>query len=782
MMKKIVRYSLSLLTVLIVLLLLAPFFLNVDDYKQQIEQRVEDETGRILKIGGLEASLFPWVGITLDNVVLANRMGFSHTDFLKVKHLDVQVALLPLLNKKLEIVRFNLVAPEIFIERNASGEGNWEDLLPSSAQQVTAIEARTNKVSTPTSSAEETPLLAALTAETLQLSDGKFIWQDAQSDVRMMLTDVQITLDDVQLDKPVHAEISARLNHDTIDVEAQVGPLGDLSKLDIQHLPAQISIKSQGIRLQPFKAWIGNFPEQLGELNQASVMLDAQLEQRPDGKLLLAGEGALSAAMRIGLQWKVEMPDAKRLNLNDVKISVNEKPVFVVQGDVKHLQSNPHYSLRIQGESLDRAWLSSILPELNGLYANHPAAWRDLKVGASLAGSSERVDLRDVQVFLDDEVVQLSGSIGFAKAPNIRLRMAAKTLHLDPWLPVVKEVDSGSTETVVIATEKKSEAVKPNPIQQDEAKEPDLRFLADWHVSMQLQVEKLLMRGLEMGHVRGMLKGERGIFKLNPLSFNLAEGQVRETATLNANHYPVSWTESVHVSGLKLKPVLQAVADTDLLDGTMKLETHLKSTGLLPKSSLASLNGTGQLLLQNGRIKGFDIAGALRNLGSLGTQKGSQYTDFAQLQATFNIRDGIAQNDDLFMASPLFRLTGKGLVNLVDSTLDYHVRPKLVGSLVGQGDTLTVRKGLSVPLHISGAFASPMVVPEVDVQSLLENVGGVTGSGASAVGGVLGGVLKGAGAVLPQKQQEKPALSPQKDQQPTVEQQLQKGVKGLLGF
>jgi len=776
-MKKIVKYSLSVLAVVVGLLLLAPFFLDIEDYKQQIEQQVEDATGRHLTIGGLQASLFPWIGVTLDDVVLANRQGFSERDFLKVKHLNVQVALLPLLSKKIEIARFKLKSPEIFMERNAKGEGNWEDLLPTSSESMTALKASEKNTPASQTDDEATSLaLASFSAEALQLHDGIFIWQDAQSGVRMALTDVQVALDDVQLEHPMHAKVSARLNNDKVVIDAQLGPVGDLASLDVNTLPIQLSLKSDAIRLKSFSTWIGELPKQLGDINQASVMLNAQLEQRPDGARLLVGEGALSASMNIAVDWKVEMPNANALRLNHVAIAVNNKPLFALQGDVKHLNKKPRYTLRMQGESIQRTWLEGLLPELKSMYAGHPAAWKTFKLGASLAGTAERVDLRDMQMLLDGEIVQLSGSVGFAKAPDIRLRLAAKSLHLDPWLPQAAEASESHSqqEPNAARTGKQGSA----------AVEPDLRFLRPWRVSAQLQVEKLVMRGMELGHLRGTLKGERGIFKLAPLRFNLAGGQVRETASLNANRYPATWTESIHISDLKLKPVLQAVANTDLLDGTMQLDTNLKAKGLLPKAAMASLNGTGQLLLQNGRIKGFDIAGGLRNLSSLGMQasSGAKYTDFAQLQASFKIRNGIATNKDLFMASPLFRLTGKGVVNLPNASMDYHVRPKLVGSLIGQGDTITVRKGLSVPLHIYGPFASPKVRPELDAESVLENAGGVLGSGASGVGGVLGdmgSVLSGKHAQPSSSKASKPKSKPRPV---TPEQQLQKGLQGILGF
>jgi len=419
------------------------------------------------------------------------------------------------------------------------------------------------------------------------------------------------------------------------------------------------------------------------------------------------------------------------------------------------------------------------VPELVSMYAAHPAAWKAVKLGASLAGTSSRIDIRDMQLMLDDELVQLSGSVNFAKAPDIRLRVAAKTLHLDAWLPQPADAKKSPTAN-------SPAVIGQAPVAAQKAVEPDLRFLKDWRVSLQLQFERMLMRGLDMGHVRGALKGARGVFTLNPLRFDLAEGQVTETASLNVNRYPASWTESIHISGLKLGPVLKAVADTDLLDGTMQLNTDLSAKGLLPETSMQSLNGTAQLSLLDGKVKGFDIAGALRNISSLGqASSASRSTDFAQLQASFKIHNGIAKNNDLFMASPLFRLTGQGVVDLPAANMDFHVRPKLIGTLKGQGDTVTARKGISVPLHISGPFAAPKVRPEIDAQSVMDNVGALGGKGGK-IGGVLGSILGGGKTTAPASQpaQVQPGSTPSQSApaQPTQQQEVQKAIQGLLGF
>ena len=73
MVKRTVKYSLGLLALLMVVLVVTPFFIDLNSYKLKITEAVEDATGRVLQIGEIDASLFPWVGIRLEDVRLANR-------------------------------------------------------------------------------------------------------------------------------------------------------------------------------------------------------------------------------------------------------------------------------------------------------------------------------------------------------------------------------------------------------------------------------------------------------------------------------------------------------------------------------------------------------------------------------------------------------------------------------------------------------------------------------------------------------------------------------------
>ncbi|MDQ6953624.1 MAG: AsmA family protein [Mariprofundaceae bacterium] len=775
-MKRIIKYSLSILTLLVLALLATPFFLNVEDYRQKIEHEVSDATGRNLHIGHLDASLFPWVGITLSDVRLENREGFSKQDFLQVNKLDIQISLLPLLHKSIEIKRFILQDPHVFLERNAQGQNNWDDLT---AQPAVASHARASVASSttqqtsivPTSDQKKaSPMLAGLTADAMILNNGSLIWNDAQTQQHFSVTAIHVQLDDVQLEHPIQAHLSAKLNQDEVKLDAQFGPLGDITDIDSNHLPIQLHLQSFGLQLAPWASLLPDLPEPLGDIQHAKVRFDMQLEQRPDGARLLAGQLSLLASMQLALDWKMEMPNINSLDVHDVSLQINDKHVLKLQGKIKDITKSLNYQVRLQSDTLQRIWLAKLVPVLHDMYVGHIQAWQSIKVGASLAGTKSHLEIRDLQCELNDEVVQASGDIDFAKAPDIRLRIAGKNLHLAPWLPasaVVPVQDAYATPSSDMSSQAIESASVAKP---EQAVEPDLRFLKAWRVALQVQMEHLFVQGLDISHLHTVLNGQKGIFSLEPLQFELAGGSVLETAHLNINTYPAQWNEALNVTGLQLLPVLKAVADIDMLDGTMKLNTNFSAVGLLPESIKHGLEGTAQLSLLNGRVKGFDIAGGLRNIASFGTANPSQSTDFAQLQGSFQAHQGIIKNNDLFMASPLFRLSGKGMVSLPDMTLDYHARPKLIASLIGQGDSSSNRYGIAIPLHIYGAFDELNVKPEITADNVLQEAARLGKKNPQ-----LGKLLKKVDKKPLQKFIDKGITPKQKEQ-------VNRALKGLLGL
>jgi AsmA protein len=125
-----------------------------------------------------------------------------------------------------------------------------------------------------------------------------------------------------------------------------------------------------------------------------------------------------------------------------------------------------------------------------------------------------------------------------------------------------------------------------------------------------------------------------------------------------------------------------------------------------------ALDGSASVHLVDGAIKGINIASALRTAqaklgGGTQTQSASatEQTDFSELKASFNIRKGVAHNEDLAAKSPLLRLGGNGDINIGAGAMDYVAKATVVGTLEGQGGReLSQLKGVTVPVRISGPF------------------------------------------------------------------------------
>ncbi len=806
--KKTVKYSLVLLVLLAVALLAAPFFIDANHYKGLLLEQAEQATGRKINMGELHASFFPWVGVRVDDVHIANRQGFSNTDFLQVKSLDLRLALLPLLRKRIEIERFVLDGPKLLLERDASGAGNWEDLFSTSKEKVPESgKNRAQASGKPDSSAS----LIVLTARSLQMMDGEVHYRDSRSGSDVVLSELDVRVDDVQLDHPVHAQVSGELSGDTFSMKAEVGPLGDLAKFSAGKLPLQADIHVKSIAIEKLAAFI----PALSQLGAGTLAVDTRVEQRPDGLRVTAGKFVLHGAHEADVAWKIEMPKPDRMKLDHVVMRIDGERAVKMTGSVRGIGHRLQYQVRMNTPALRRDLLSAWVPGLQALYAAHPAPWAKVKLGLLAAGDMKHVEFRDVQLILNEELVQASGGIRFGPEPVARFRIASRNLHIDPWLPQPERSYTQNQTSVndVLNIQMISDAYaegarlgqqltgsrnanaagarigQPQAVNipadtgmagTDTVKEPDLRFMKSWRVTTGLQVEHLFLHGLDLAHLHATVVGRHGAFNLDPFRFELAGGQVSEKASMDVARYPVRWTESVKIRGVQVKPVLKALAGTDMLSGIMQMDTKLNGSGLLPETAMRRLNGTGNVLLRDGMIRGFDIAGTLRHITAPGQQRGQKQTDFSQLSGSFKIKNGVASNDDLFMASPLFRLTGYGKINLSAKDIDYHVKPRLVGSLAGQGDTAAARKGLVIPLRIKGPLDDPRVKVEMDIRTLMGNVGNIKEifkGGKGGLKGILKGILRGTPAAGKPTQDE--TASPAQTPEQPVDQIRQK-LKDLL--
>src|SRR5689334_247848 len=91
------------IVLLIVIAVALPFFVNVNNFRPEIESRLSASLGRTVKVGNLSLSILSG-NVGADQLSIADDPRFSSAPFITAKSLKVGVELMPLVfNKQLNI-------------------------------------------------------------------------------------------------------------------------------------------------------------------------------------------------------------------------------------------------------------------------------------------------------------------------------------------------------------------------------------------------------------------------------------------------------------------------------------------------------------------------------------------------------------------------------------------------------------------------------------------------------------------------------------------------------
>jgi AsmA protein len=223
-MKRLIKWAFvfgaALIVLLLVFLLILPKFVDIQQYKPRIEERVSLATGRPFSLGGdLSLSLFPWAGLSFSDLHLGNPQGFQEKDFVSVGSFEVRVKLLPLLFRDIRIKRFVLDGARIVLEKGKDGRTSWGGIgKPSAEPRERAKEPREKR--------KEGLPVKDLTLGELSITNGSVLWIDHGANTRREISDVTVRLQDVSLNSPIKFLVSSLLDGKPVSLEGSVGPLG----------------------------------------------------------------------------------------------------------------------------------------------------------------------------------------------------------------------------------------------------------------------------------------------------------------------------------------------------------------------------------------------------------------------------------------------------------------------------------------------------------------------------------------------------------------------------
>jgi AsmA protein len=330
-----------------------------------------------------------------------------------------------------------------------------------------------------------------------------------------------------------------------------------------------------------------------------------------------------------------------------------------------------------------------------------------VSMSLKIKGTPENIIVSDGKLKLDDSRATFTAQASEFDKPNIKVDLNLDRIDLDRYLPPPAKEKAGAD------TPKKAPA---DPAAQKTDYTPLRRLVMDARFKAgELKVKKASLQNLEI-----RVRARNGIIQLDPLKLDLYRGTLTGTGTLNVQRDSPTAAIQLALKDVQAGPLIKEMMAKELIEGAMAADVDLNFNGDAPDSIRRTLGGRGELQFNDGAIVGIDLASMVRNaqaaFGLAQQPSEKPRTDFSELKLPFTITSGLFQTDATRLVSPLLRMLVTGKADLAKETLNFRVEPTFVATIKGQGDTAQ-RKGILVPVMVSGSFASPAFTP--DLQAIL---------------------------------------------------------------
>jgi len=234
-MGKVIKILAGLFVVVIIGIAIVISTFDVNQYKGEISQAVEDATGRKLDIGGdigFKVSLIPTV--VIEDIKFANASWGSKPDMLSLGKFEVQVSLMPLLSGNILVNRVILLAPEILLETNKKGMGNW--VLDSKQTE--------EKVTAPTESS--TPLPAIVVNE-VRIENARITYKDGITGKETKVVIEKIETKSDSFDAPLSLLVKIAYNEIPVKIEGSLGSINQL--MANENYPVDLEIDTSDAKI-----------------------------------------------------------------------------------------------------------------------------------------------------------------------------------------------------------------------------------------------------------------------------------------------------------------------------------------------------------------------------------------------------------------------------------------------------------------------------------------------------------------------------------------------------
>lgn len=748
--KKILKLSGIFIAALIVLLiavaLVLPFIIDPNDYRNDIETAVTDATGRAFEIAGpMELSVFPWLGLEINDVTLGNKTqgnapGFGSKPFAHLDSAEIQVKLLPLLSSEIEVGDIVISGLEVNLARNAQGKTNWADLVGKEKSPESAMPQNEEPTGGFT--------LANLKIGGITLADARITYTDAKALRQYTIAPLNLEVGAFTGSEPFELDLSTGFAMTNPELKAQLAftTQVQLGLADKHYVLSggdlQLSVSGSPVPIKQAELHLG-WEKISADLQQQTVNLANMVLQAHGARLELSGQiNAILDAPKG--QFKINVPPftpdqavmgliAERL---PEKAAAKKLAPFAFSGTARFdlgadtarlsdasAQAGPvELTFSVQAEqitqqtpqlagTLNVAPLSpTAIANILGVALPERADTKTLTTASLQTGfeaTPNSVTLQPLLVSLDQS--QLTGRVALPDiaAQKLRFDLVLDGINLDRYLPP--------------ASKQAPEATSKGKL--DDIKLP-VEPVRGLNIEGSLKVGQLQAAGLKVNDLVLGISASNNVVQLHPLTANLYDGSLQADIIYDVSGAVPKVSINESLQGVQIGELLTAMFDLTRFTGKTSLTLDVAAQGKTVGELRRSLDGTAAVALKDGALLGASlwdaITGAYAEIqGKDPAASSNKRTPITELSMSLQINDGIAKNDDLKARLPYLAVTGNGVVDLVENAVDYHLRTEVIStSKVDDVNNIQQLEGLVIPVRIKGSFSDFTVRP--DLGSALE--------------------------------------------------------------
>lgn len=648
-----------------------------NQYKPQIVRAVNEKTQRTLKLDGdIALSFWPNIGAKVGKASLSARG--SDREFASVEEARVSVKLVPLLSRQVVVDSVRIKGLRANIVKEKNGRTNVDDLAGPPAKEA------------PATKGVDAPFKVDVAG--VEIQDATIHYADQAAGTKISLKKLDLKTGRIA---PGVATV----------IELSVHAQGDQPRLDLQTtlktkltFDPGVSLALEDLALDANGAAADIINLALKAAGSATVNIKNGEFLASKLNISLTGTSGKDA-----LDIKIDMP---RLSLTADK-AAGDKVVIVAkitgpQGAIQARLASP-VTGNVKAQQI-------ALPQLQASFNASGPRLPGKGIAGELTGSAA-VDgsKRSAQASLTGKVADsnIKAQVGITDFTPFTLtfNIDVDQLDVDRYLPPKAAGGAGG-------------AGAPGAAGQKQPEQPfDLAALRDLRANGSLHIGSLKANNVKASRLRMDVKANGGRLDVNPLTANFYQGTLSSAIAINAAPAVPTFAAKHNMTGVNVGAFLKDLTHNDTLEGKGNVMLDATTQGNTVGALKKALNGTAAIKLADGAVKGIDVAGSIRNAkAKLGALRGeqtqaadkNQKTDFSEMTATFNIKNGIARNNDLSLKSPLLRVGGEGEINLGEDTLNYLVKAAIVGTAKGQGGReANELKGVTVPVRVTGLLAAP---------------------------------------------------------------------------